>query len=227
MINIEFINYIREEHVKLNHLIRYTLFWWGMPESKNIYEGDVIFAQSFGRNSWDEIEMKKLKKKFRETESDEKTLEWIRTKNFDPGTPNKEIAQAIMDLIARHYIPVIVQWEVAAAFPSDWYERNKKYITCIWPPAGNSHIDVRSVIIESVEAMREKNFIYPIVVAHKRQIVRVACVIKKLLGKFPLISEAQPKSFDKNSLQRETRNLFYWSLKEPFVRMRYIVKQYV
>jgi len=213
--------------VKLKNLIRYTLFWCGMPKSKNIHEGDVILAQSFGRNSFDDADIQTLNEKFNEFELDEKILEWIRTKNFKPGKPNKEIAKAIMDLVTRHYIPVIVQWEIATAFPIDWYERNKKYITCIWPPAGNTHIDLHSIIIESLEAMKEKKLSNPIVVTHKRQIVRVAYVIKKLLGKFPLISETQPKSFDRNSLQRETRNLFFWSLKEPFVRMYYIVKRYV
>jgi|GEM_PF-2414779 len=227
MINIEFINYIREVFVKLKDFIRYILFWCGMPKSKNISDGDVVIAQSFGRDSFGETDMKTLNEKFDEFELDEKILEWIRARNFDPGIPNKEIADVIMKLRTKYYIPIIVQWEVAVAFPSDWYERNKKYVTCIWPPAGNNRIDLHSTIIESLEAMREKKLSNPIVVTHKRQIVKVACMIKKLLGKFPLISETQPKSFDRNSLQRETRNIFYWSLKEPFVRMRYIVKRYV
>ncbi|MEW6617112.1 MAG: hypothetical protein AB1333_01695 [Patescibacteria group bacterium] len=213
--------------MKLKNLIRYTLFWCGMPKSKNEHEGDVILAQSFGRNSFDEADMKVLNEKFDEFELDEKVLEWIRTKNFKPGKPNKKIAEGVMNFMQRHYIPAIVQWEVAAAFPSDWYEKNKKYITCIWPPAGNSYIDLHSVIIESLHAMKEKKLSNPIVATHKRQIVRVACVIKKLFGKFPFISEVQPKNFDKNSLKWETRNLLYWSLKEPFVRMCYIVKRYV
>jgi len=227
MINIEFINYIREELVKLKNLIQYTLFWCGMPESKNMYEGDVILAQSFGRNSFDATDIQTLKAKFKEFESDEKMLEWIQTKNFDPGKSNKEIVNAIMNLVKRRYVPVIAQWEIAAAFPNEWYKNNKQRITCIWPPEGNECFDTRSVVIESLEAMKEKKLSHPIVVTHKRQIVRVACVVKKLLGKFPLISEMQPKSFDRNSLQWETRNIFFWSLKEFFVRIHYIVKQYV
>lgn len=213
--------------MKLKNLIRYTLFWCDMPKSKNVHEGDVALAQSFGRNSFDKADMKILNEKFDEFELDEKILEWIRAKNFDPGIPNKEIAGVIMKLEAKYYIPIIVQWEIAAAFPSDWYEKNKKHITCIWPPAENSRVDLRSVIIESLEAMKEKKLSNPIIVTHKRQIVRVACVIKKLLGKFPLILKTQPKSFDRNSLQWEKRNLLYWSLKELFVRMYYIVKRYV
>lgn len=213
--------------MKLKNLIRYTFFWCGMPESKKIYEGDVMLAQAFGRNSFTETDLKILNEKFNEFESDEKILEWIRTKNFDPGKPNKEIADGIMDYMQRRYIPAIVQWEIAVAFPSDWYERNKKYITCIWPPEESKYFDTRSVVIASLKAMEEKKLSHPIVAAHKMQIVRVACMVKKLSGKFPFVSEVQPKSFDRNSLQWWTRNIFFWLLREFFVRIHHIIKRYV
>ncbi len=213
--------------MKLKYCIRYALFWCGMPQSKNMRKGDVVLAQSFGRNSWDEIEMKKLKRKFRETESDEKTLEWIRNDKFDPGKPNREIAKIVVELLDEYHIPAIVQWEIATAFSEEWYAQHKKEIICIWPPEENEHFDTRSVIIESAEVIREKNFVHPVVVAHKQQIVRTALIVKKYCGIFPLTSKKQPNIFDAHSIQWWTRNIFFWSFREFFVRVRYIVKRYV
>ncbi len=210
--------------MKIGMLFRYMFPSLGARKSRDLYKGDVIFAQAFGRNTFPDSSVFAVGVMFDEFEDDEKTLEWLRSHDFDPGIPNKEIAKAVKELMTRYFIPAIVQWEIAAAFDTEWYRENKKRITCIWPTKErNTYFNTNEVNVLSLQAAEKLGRSNPIEVAHKMQIQRAALIIKKLSGKFPLIPDDIPKSFDEKSLQWWTRTIWACMFREIPTRMYHIL----
>ncbi len=214
--------------MKIGTLFRYMFPPLGARKSRDLYKGDVVFAQAFGRNTFPDSSVFAVGVMFDEFEDDEKTLEWLKSHDFDPGIPNKEIAKVTKELMTRYFIPAVVQWEVAAAFDTEWYLQNKKRIVCIWPTKEqNTYFNTNEVITLSLQAAEKLGRSNPIEVAHKMQILRAALIIKKLSGKFPLIPDDLPKSFDRKSFQWWTRTIWACLFREIPVRIHHIITKRV
>lgn len=208
----------------LKMFLRYCVPWKSAPASIDLREGDVIFVQAFGRNTFSESSVFAVGVMSGEISDDERTLEWLESHNFDPGIPNKKLAQRTRELMEKYEIPAIVQWEVAAAFEKRWYLQNKKRIICIWPPEErNAYFDTTKVKMRSLEYAKEYGWESPIEVAHAMQITRAALIIEKLSGKFPLIPNSLPDDFDKKSVQWWTRNIWVWLARESLGRIHHLI----
>lgn len=210
--------------MKIGMLFRYMIPLFGARKSRDMYKGDVVFAQAFGRNTFSDGSVFAAGVMFSELEDDEKTLAWLKSRDFDPGIPNKKLAEITKELMIQHFIPAIVQWEIAAAFETEWYTHNKKRIVCIWPSQeGRNYLDTEKVINLSLQAAKKLGYSNPIEVAHTMQSMRAALIIRKLSGKFPLIPDNLPSIFDKKSIQWWTRNIWAWTFRETFTRIHHIL----
>lgn len=108
--------------------IRYFFIWPGLRPIGNPAEADVIIIQAFGRNSILDSELYSIGQLRKLGNNDWLTINKLRQGpiNFDPGEPNTDLALECQDLVDKYHLPVITQWEVAAALGPNWYEKHKK-----------------------------------------------------------------------------------------------------
>ena len=198
--------------------------------NRNPAEADVIIIQAFGRNSILDSELYSIGQLRKLGNNDWLTINKLRQGpiNFDPGEPNTDLALECQDLVDKYHLPVITQWEVAAALGPNWYEKHKKNIYCIWPPTRpQKRFSTREVISLTAEIMAKQGWKKPVVLAHKRHITRVYLIAKKLLAKSPAVVAQKTKCFDSQSIQKWTRNWLLWFVYEMIGKGYHLLKRWV
>jgi hypothetical protein len=172
------------------------------PKIGNIEEGDCIWIQAFGRNSWPDEELGKiicdiLKK----SSSLSEAFTFIRYLGFDPGSVNKALSKHAVSLAKRYEVPISGQWEnIYCIWESDleWFLDNQNEIDCLWPPE-LGYYATWHVKLESRERMRARHRKRPIEVCHPAMAARAIAIIWKL--RVNVITEAvYPWNFWKNPL---------------------------
>ncbi len=219
----------------LNIWTRYFLVWPGLsknpPQDRISKKPDVLLAQAFGRNTLGDADLwwlGNLAKKESGAVADE-----VRDMKFDPGQPNRELAVLLTNiLIANPRLAAIIQWEIAMALDKEWYERNQDRIIWLWPPDGAKRFSTRDVLLDSFKIMKEKGWKRPIVLAHKRQIVRAYLIARRLAWKTSQIETAfaypsEVSSFDKGSKQWQTASSTNWVIYEALCRAIHLLRRWV
>lgn len=209
--------------------LRYLFCWPGLPAVGDPSQADVMIIQAFGRNDYLDTELFKIRKVYENFgQDDAQTIAWLRSQNFNPGLPNRQLAAECQAMADLYGLPVITQWEVATAFDSVWYEQNKNRIICLWPSADpKQYFSTRLVKEETVRVMNQHGWHNPIELAHKRQVARNFLIVKKLLSKSPIIIEQKTQCFDSKSIQSWTRGPLAWIVREVLTRAFHLVKKWV
>ncbi len=210
--------------------LRYFLIWPGLQPIGNPAEADVIIIQAFGRNSIPDSELYSIGQLRELSNNDWLTINKLGQGpiNFDPGEPNVSLALECQDLVDQYHLPVITQWEVAAAFGPRWHKRHRESIFCVWPPTEPQiRFSTREVISLTAEVMAKHGWEKPIILAHKRHIARVYLIAKKLLAMLPTVVAQKTKGFDSQSVQIWTRNWFFWFMYEILGRGYHLLKKWV
>jgi hypothetical protein len=209
--------------------LRYFLGWPGLPAVGDPSQADVVIVQAFGRNDYLDTELFKIRKAYEYFgQNDAQTIAWLRSQNFDPGLPNRQLAAECQTMVDCYGLPVITQWEAALAFDPDWYEQHKNNIICLWPLADPTrYFTTRLVKEQTVQIMRQCGWSNPIELAHKRQVVRSFLIVRKLLGKPPIVLEQKISSFDSGSVQPWTKSPLRWIVREVPTRIHHVFKHWV
>jgi hypothetical protein len=213
---------------------RYFLLWPGAPVTGDPNDADSILVQAFGRNSVADTDLHRIRKNRDNCGFDYEMILKLRGGGCDPGLPNRQLAKICMHLVEKHRLTAIVQWEVAVAFDPAWYGKWRENIFCLWPPKKpGEYFTTKEVKEDSVRMMKKLGKKNPIELAHRRQIVRAALILKKILRRegfsntVPIIVTGQPDSFDANSVQIWTRNPARWLLRESLARIHHLVFRYI
>lgn len=208
---------------------RYWLQLPGLPDIGDPRLADCIAVQAFGRNTYNDADLAGIRTFHdRHGGQDALTLDWLRQHGFDPGQPNRDLARECVHLVDRYHLPVIVQWEVAAAFEPLWYARHRNFIHCLWPSADPTrYYSTWDVKRETVELMRRHRWRRPIEVAHRWQVVRAYAILRRLLGHDPIAVPLRTDSFDPKSVQPWTRSWYAWLPREIAARFHHLLKGWV
>ena len=210
--------------------IRYLLIWPGLRPIGDPAQADVIIIQAFGRNSIPDSELYLVRQLRELCDNDWLTIKKLQQSPifFDPGKPNFSLALECQNLVDQYHLPIITQWEVAAAFGPYWHEKHKENIFCVWPPTEpQKRFSTREVKMATKKIMADHGWTKPIELAHKRQIIRSFLIVRKLIDT-PIITKQRTDVFDPNSVQSWTRDGRSWLLKyEPYVRAHHILNRWV
>ncbi|MFA6098263.1 MAG: hypothetical protein WCV50_01530 [Patescibacteria group bacterium] len=201
----------------------------GLPATGDPRQADVVIVQAFGRNGFSDQELNMLGK-LTEVEqiSDVEMMDILRQWNFDPGQSNRELAEECRRIMDKYKLSAIVQWEIAVAFPTDWYAANNQRIICLWPSAESlQYFSTRKVLENTLAKMIKRRWSLPIELAHHGQILRAYLMVRKIFGNAPVILSPYPKSFDRKSVQPWTRSRWRWLCREIIVRWHHLLKRWV
>lgn len=205
-------------------------------------EADFICPQGFGRNTYSDKRVVAIVGTARENFGDDiATFEWLRSKGFDPGRPNRQLAARCILLtrpippyfddvgVVQEYplvYPVIGQWEVLYAmwaYEPDWYMKHRDEFTAIWP-SPESYSSTHDMLRIAKDIAEGHCLRTPLIVAHPEHIPRCFFIASKVFGK-PVVhtndSEATPAWFDQRSVQYWTRGPKVWLLYEMLARLHH------
>jgi len=207
----------------------------GIPSVGDSNRADLVIIPAFGRNSVSDKDVYTIGS-LGEHFSNGKALNLLangghHVRKINIGTPNSDLAKECKEIMDTYGIPAIVQWEIALALYKnyiEWYIRNEDKIYIIWPPIhfqiGFSTFDF---VQKASEVMQKKSFSTPIALAHKAMIIRVFLIMRKLLGKDPIVPEQKTGSWDKSSVQWQTRSKWLWIAREFPTRVHHILTRRV
>lgn len=197
----------------------------GLYPTGNLFEADVIVAAAFGRNTIPDKSLAAVNFIRKNHDSDFHAIKRLATDGFDPGKSNVDIADICFYLSEKLKLPVIVQWEIAAAFDLKWFELNQDNIHCVWPYP-KTYFSTVDFVKEALLTMKEFSWRNPILIAHDYHISRVFMLFRKQQVS-PIVTTFRINSFDKYSVQLWTRNFFLWQLREIIVRIHHFFKEHV
>ena len=206
--------------MKLRQWLSYVLVLPSFAKIEGEQTADSLIAFSFGRNSLLDDQVNEIKAiRQRNNNNLSRTLADLReTLKIDPGEPNLEIAQARQKLVEDNpnLLYLIVQWEIALSFESEWLKQHYDIVYCIWP--GQYNPTSLEVAGKARSFMSKMALERPIIVAHGKHLARCYFIFAKLFGK-ECLAVAGSSKFDKKSVQPRTRNLFYWVTTEMLTRL--------
>lgn len=207
--------------------LRYLAVWPGLPRGGDPCHADSIIVQAFGRNTYLDASLGIVTDLYEECEEiDALTIVRLRERGFNPGGPNRLLAQRCQEAVDRFSVPAIVQWEIAAAFDPLWYKRHEQDISCLWPPR-EAYFPTTRVTEDALTVMREYGWDLPILLTHRRQIARAYLILRKQLGHNPVVFPDMPNAFDHRSIQFWTRSPLHWFPREALGRVHHLVYRYV
>jgi hypothetical protein len=205
----------------------YGLIYPGLKKLGDPYDADVIAVQAFGRNNYLDHELPAVRALFDLCRNDPETVKELRDRGFDPGEPNRQLAKAAMELADEYNLPIITQWEVAAAFDPDWYKARHDSVICLWPSANpKEYFTTREVKKQTAAIMKRHGWSKPLELSHQRMIVRAVLILFKL-GVEPIVSQKSVTCFDRHSSQKWTTSLFWWLYRESQARIHHLLHQWV
>lgn len=207
----------------------YMTCWRGLPEIGDPQKAHVVIVQAFGRNSYPDSEVHSIRELWEGCGRNDLTaVKKLRSLNFDPGKSNISLALECMEIMDKYGIPGIVQWEIAVAFPEEWYYRNADRIVCLWPPKGKgNYFSTWDVKILTYKIMNQRQWAIPIEVAHKRQITRAYLIVRKIMGKKVVVLPQKTTVFDPQSVQLWVRAWYLWLPREILTRLHHLYKGWV
>lgn len=206
-------------------------------------EADFICPQGFGRNTYSDKRVVAIVGTARENfGNDIATFEWLRSKGFDPGRPNRRLANHCITLtrpippffddagVVQEYplvYPVIGQWEVLYAmwaYEPDWYMKHRDEFTAIWPwPSPEDSLSTHGMLRIAKDIAEGHGLHTPLIVAHPEHIQRCFFIAQKMFGKLVSTNNNETASewFDRRSVQRWTRGPKVWLLYEMLARLHH------
>lgn len=212
--------------------IQQWIWYWlqipGCPDGPKVGAADALLVQAFGRNHLADNDLANLRRFHDDHGSvDAVTLAWCRD-NVEPGQVNRQLAWHMMNAVHRHRLTVIAQWEVIVACPRDWYQSHRDRVICLWPSATpGAYFSTREVLESSFAAMKDRHLSRPMILAHAGQAMRVAMMIQKTTGTWPVIHAQLADEYDRESVQPWTRNRFAWMVHEFLARGHHVVHHWV
>lgn len=246
------------------YLIGTFLLPVGFEEVLRARNFDFITPQAFGRNSYpEEGSLLRWRNKRRRLQgnlpvesiqrvaeirnqcnSDIEAFEKLKGEGFDPGEPNRILAELCWKAILGGGIsfdeegslvvkqggknkPVIGQWEVMYAM---WLRNSGAYSQCslshqalaIWP-SKDGYLGTQGLLLEVKRIVDQRGLFSPCVVAHPEHIQRVYFLARKIFGK-PVAEMTGVISdlwFDSKSVQLWTRGKWRWLFYEMLTRMHH------
>ena len=225
---------------------------------------DFITPQAFGRNSYPEegfhlrwrnktrglqgklpVEgIKRVVEIHSQYTSDAEAFKKLKEEGFDPGEPNRILAELCWKAILGGGIsfdeegllvvkqegknkPVIGQWEVMYAM---WLRNPGAYSQCslshqalaIWP-SKDGYLGRQGLLLEVKRIVDQRGLSLPCVVAHPEHIQRAYFLARKIFGK-PVAKMTEVISdlwFDSKSVQLWTRGKWRWLFYEMLTRMHH------
>lgn len=175
---------------------------------------DFLLAEGFGRNSFSNRKLPSHVRRLRDrSQSDQEAFEVLSMKCFDPGRPNRLLAEMCTERIDALNIPGIVQCEVAYAIwekSPQWYAGHASSLTVVWPPSKGYH-GTLGLYREAKKIAESKGLYVPLLIAHPEHIQRCYFLAKEL---FVLASTAPGHPslawFDPKSRQWQTKGVLFW-----------------
>lgn len=201
-----------------------------IASNRDIASADLLLVQSFGRRSFQDQGLgRKLNQLFGQTIGELGRFEILEKNNFQPGYSNFTMAETCLSLLqANPRLTVITQWEVAfalwriAPYKVRSLVRDHRFF-CVWPTG--RYFSTWDVNVRSVEIVREHGFKKLLELAPPCMVVRAKMILWKL-GVSPKLLMAEVP-FDENSVQKWTRNLQSWVLREFFNRVRELAVNHI
>lgn len=232
---------------------------WFLPESfcraiGKAYSDQVDFIcpQAFGRNTFSNDDVGAIvntaHKKLCDSH-DIDTFEWLKSRNFDPGRPNRilalrciRLAKALKSSIWGTYChripplitPVIGQWEVLCAMwlsEPDWYMEHQEILTPIWPPA-QGYLGTRDMLLIVKKLADTCELKTPLLAAHPEHIKRCFFIARKIFGIAAIDigtweGNSHEEWFDPGSVQKWTRSPSRWLWYEMLVRIHHRIHGWI
>ena len=219
-------------------------------------ENDSCFIQAMGRNTWTDAELtEKLNDIFLKAKAKTMTklgavldrsnrgveilrgarecLErnaLLREIGFEPGLPNRHLAEVAFFLYKRFDVAIIAQWEVAHAmflldedaFVSMLYCEK---VFLLW--ARDAYYPTIEVKRDSIAVMNHYGFRNPVEVAYPEMIFRALPILWQL-GVAPNIYTRWLMPCDFGSIQKWTKSRFFFALAyEALARPHHVLKKWV
>ena len=139
-------------------------------------------------------------------------------KNNQPGESNETLARITRNLYERYQLPLALQWEIAKCLP----DLLKAKVVYKHRTEGEylDTFEVLDQIMEFCIKTFKKPTVVAIIVAHPVHLPRVILVAEKL-GFIPLVPPIANVPYDKQSIQRHTRNRFLGTAYEKLATIKY------
>jgi len=213
---------------------KYLLDRFLLPEpystAKKAETYDCIVPQAYGRNTFRDRDLPIIRKRRDELESDVAMFRRLQEQAFDPGQPNRFIAEFCYQAaeLSDRLVPILGQWEVMFALwksHTDWYISNADMLVVLWP-AKQGGQKTYGLFREAKAVCGERGMSMPLIPAAPQHTPRTFFLAKKVFGTAPAVVERYPDEnpdhwYDPNSVQWWTRSEKLWLLYEPLSRVHH------
>lgn len=210
-------------------------------------DAGFVIVLAFGRNDYpDGSFFERLSKEYWDSSSSETTTirnvaEWyveygtiatfclLSEAGFDPGIPNRTLADFCFQEFENNRMPFMLQWEVAYALwneYSDWYEENLRHLMANWPKR-EEYLSTRDILLEVRDMTRKKGWHNPLIIAHPEHIQRAYFLAKRIYSDETVRAtdlSPSPEWFDRRSVQWWTRGPMQWLAYEMLARIHHRLK---
>lgn len=157
------------------------------------------------------------------------TFEMFEEYGFDPGLPNKMLADLCFQRFEKTDTPLVLQWEIAYAIwirRRDWYEERQNRLMVIWPEE-ERYLSTRRFFLIAKGMARLQGWYNPLIMAHPEHVQRAYFVARRVYSdnekeivRVMALSFSQ-KWFDKWSVQWWTRGSMRWLAYEMLARIHH------
>lgn len=216
--------------------LRYVLVWPAMPPRGDQSLATDIVAVAFGRNSVRDDDLSEVARIAAEAESDSDAMVRLQRNGFDPGGPNRSLADELKQAIdtAITDVRATVQWEIAFALYEQWpsvWRGHESQVRVVWPRVNRKRLSTEDVLVDAVRHLDPEQGHQVLLLAHRRHAPRVLLLWKRLAravgnvgSRNSIILTAQPTTFfDEHSVQRQTTSAAAWLVRESLVRLHHIL----
>ena len=210
----------------------YWLFFWpGCPTLGRIKDADCIYVQAFGRTTYADQALPRLKWLVRESNwTDLDKFADLQRRDFQPGSSNLDLAFVVWQLVYRHHLPVLMQWEVAyslwVSYPR-WYVERGDQLIALWPAGQAGYFSTREVKRLSRDLARAHGWSRPLEVANNWMIARAVLMVAKLEGRLPIVINSDVAETDWTSIQFWTKAWWLWIPREFVSRIVHVLLGWV
>jgi hypothetical protein len=223
---------------------------WFLPE--NFYrrtaghaypdQAEFICPQAFGRNTYSDERVGSIIGAMLESIKDPiRRFEWLKERGFNPGQPNRILAQRCVKLakfirpffdetgtVKGHNIThlVIGQWEVLYAMwliEPHWYADHQEILIPIWPPITGSWT-THAMMLTAFDIAEAHGLRVPLIVAHPEHIQRCFFIARKIFGIAAtdhIDGMVLEEWFDRHSVQKQTTSPGRWLAYEMLARVHH------
>ena len=215
----------------------YANIFGTMPPNGTPRESGYAVALAFGRNSIPDQNLQSMvcKKVYRpHVTAHLATIAYLNHEGFDPGKPNRHIANCIKNYVEDYRRPVAAQWELCIAlfqiYGEQWVRSaiNNSRLFCLWPrPNMNAYRSLHVLedaynVLSTVQPQRR-----PLLIAHDLHMPRVYMLARKLWTN-PIIGfKTITRSFDAQSVQKQITSPLCWYGYEFRARAHHLLHHWV